>query len=287
MRAEASPAPHGILRRIPEIPLTSYRREVSMIRKETLVLAVVGLAGASCTKSSGSNGQSVSPASPSGPGQVTSPAGATPSPSAIDPANFVGTIDNEWFPLLPGSRYVYRGQKDGETAIDLVTITGETKIIDGVRCLAVRDVLRLGGKLAEKTEDWYVQDRQGNVWYFGEDTAEYNDKGKVVTTEGSWQSGVDGARPGIFMPADPQTGQSFQQEFYPGQAEDHFVVLDMLGTGKVPYGSFKDALVTAEWTPLEPRVLTEKFYVKGIGQVKEIDVAGGDEQTELVSFRKG
>jgi hypothetical protein len=260
-----------------------------MIRKLALLLAAAGLVAAGCTKSPASTASSSGAPSQTGANPVASSPSSVPTPTAtaIDPANFVDTIDNQWFPLLPGSRYVYRGVKNGETAIDVVTITGETKVIDGVKSLAVRDVLKLGGKLAEKTEDWYVQDRQGNVWYFGEDTAEYNDNGKVVSTEGSWQSGVDGARPGIFMPADPQTGQSFQQEFYPGQAEDHFVVLDMLGTGKVPYGSFKDALVTAEWTPLEPRVLTEKFYLKGIGQVKEIDVAGGDEHTELVSFRKG
>jgi hypothetical protein len=258
-----------------------------MVRKGAILLVAAGLFAAGCTKNAGSTASSSGAPSSTEAGPVISSTGPTPSASAIDQANFVDTIDNEWFPLLPGSRYVYRGGKDGETAVDVVTITGATKVIDGVKCLAVRDVLRLGGKLAEKTEDWYVQDRHGNVWYFGEDTAEYNDNGKVISTEGSWQSGVDGARPGIFMPADPQIGQSFQQEFFPGQAEDHFLVLHMLGTGKVPYGSFKDALVTAEWTPLEPRVLTEKFYVKGIGQVKEIDVAGGDEHTELVSFRKG
>src|SRR5919198_608297 len=191
--------------------------EVRMISKVALVLAVAGLAAASCTRSGGSTGTSASPATPTGAGPEASSPALTPSPSAIVQANFVETIDNEWFPLIPGSRYVYKGVKDGEPAVDVVTVTGQTKVIDAVTCLAVRDILMLGGKLAEKTEDWYVQDRQGNVWYFGEDTAEYNAKGKVTNREGSWQSGVDGARPGIFMPASPQTGQSFQQEFYPGQ----------------------------------------------------------------------
>jgi hypothetical protein len=260
-----------------------------MIRKSALLIVAAGLVAAGCTKSTGPTASSPSAHSSAGSSPVAiSPSGApTSTPAAIDPGNFVGTIDNEWFPLLPGSRYTYKGTKDGKAAVDVVTVTGETKVIDGVTCTAVRDILTLGGKLAERTEDWYAQDRQGNVWYFGEDTAELNAKGKVVSTSGSWQSGVDGARPGIYMPANPQTGQSLQQEFYSGQAEDHFVVLHILGTAKVPYGSFKKMLVTAEWTPLEPDVLSEKFYVMGIGQVKEIDVAGGDEHTELVSFRKG
>src|SRR5439155_26018588 len=119
-----------------------------------------------------------------------------------------------------------------------------------------------------------------NVWYFGEATKEL-DGGKVVSTEGSWEGGVDGAEPGIYMPAHPAVGQSGLQEFYAGQAEDHFVVLLTNATVKVPLGSFSGALLTAEWTPLEPGVLSEKFYVKGTGDVREADVAGGDEKLEL------
>ena len=137
--------------------------------------------------------------------------------------------------------------------------------------------------LAETTDDWYVQDRDGNVWYFGEATKEL-DGGKVVSTEGSWEGGVDGAEPGIYMPANPVVGQSALQEFYAGQAEDHFVVLLTSTKVKVPLGSFSGALMTAEWTPLEPDVLSEKFYVKGTGQVREVDVAGGDERLELTKI---
>ncbi len=211
------------------------------------------------------------------------------SPSAvagsIDPANFVAAIDNPWFPLKPGTTYTYRGIKDGEKAVDTFAVTSETKVVAGVTCVVVRDELTLAGALAEKTEDWYVQDRDGNVWYFGEATAELDEAGKVVSTEGSWETGVDGARPGIFMPADPALGYSGAQEFYPGQAEDHFVVLLTDQTVKVPAGSYTGVLVTAEWTPLEPSVLSEKAYAKGIGEIREADVAGGDEKLELVTVK--
>jgi hypothetical protein len=200
---------------------------------------------------------------------------------SIDPANFVVTVSNPWFPLTPGTTLTYKGTKDGEDAVDVFEVTDQTKVVDGVTCVVVHDRLMLGGTLHEQTEDWYVQDRDGNVWYFGEATAELDDAGKVVSTDGSWTAGEDGATAGIYMPADPQVGQSMQQEFYPGQAEDHFVVLLTTGSVKVPAGNYKDALLTAEWTPLEPEVLGEKFYAKGIGLVKEFDVAGGQETLAL------
>jgi hypothetical protein len=202
-------------------------------------------------------------------------------PMSIDPSNFVATVSNPWFPLTPGMKLTYKGIKDGEDAVDVFEVTDETKVVAGVTCVVIHDSLTLGGILHERTEDWYVQDRDGNVWYFGEATAELDDAGKVASTDGSWTAGEDGATPGIYMPADPQVGQSMQQEFYPGQAEDHFVVLLTSGNVKVPAGTYKDALLTAEWTPLEPDVLGEKFYAKGIGLVKEFDVAGGQETLAL------
>src|SRR5258706_6985997 len=220
----------------------------------------------------------------SGPSASPAPAsqGAGPGVS-IDPANFVGTIDNPWFPLIPGTVLPYRGIKDGEVADETFTVTKQTKVVAGVTCVVVHDELKLGGELAETTEDWYVQDRDGNVWYFGEATQEL-ESGKVVNTEGSWEGGVDGAEPGIYMPANPVIGQSALQEFYAGQAEDHFVVLLINTKVKVPLGSVNGALLTAEWTLLEPDVLSEKFYVRGTGQVREVDVAGGDEKLELTKI---
>ena len=173
--------------------------------------------------------------------------------------------------------------KDGEKGVDTMTATADTKVIAGVTCVDVHDELVQGGKVKETTEDFYAQDVAGNVWYFGEATAELDDNGKVATTEGSWQTGVDGAMPGIIMPTDPQIGIGGPQEIYPGQAEDHYVVLLTNAKVKVPAGSYTGAIITAEWTPLEPDVLSEKAYAKGIGEVSESDVKGGDEKFELVS----
>lgn len=205
---------------------------------------------------------------------------------SLDPANFTSTIDNPWLPMVPGTTLIFEGTKDDQRAVDTFEITSETKVIAGVTCVVVRDTLTLDGKLHEKTEDWYVQDRQGNVWYFGEQTAVYDAAGNITSTSGTWQAGVAGARPGIFMPADPKIGQSFQQEYLAGEAEDHFVILLLAVPVTVPYGSFAEAMITAEWTPLEPDVLSEKAYVKGIGLVSEGDIKGGNEGLQLTTVTK-
>jgi hypothetical protein len=155
-----------------------------------------------------------------------------------------------------------------------------------VRCTAVRDRLFLAGWLAERTTDWYAQDRRGNVWYFGELTVELDRSGRVTSPEGSWQAGRDGAQAGIYMTARPRVGQSRCQEFYKGHAEDHFAVLTLRASISVPYVSSNRALLTKEWTPLEPGTLDHKYYVRGIGQVKEVAVKGSTERTELVSVRR-
>jgi hypothetical protein len=202
------------------------------------------------------------------------------------PAGFANRVDNPWFPLRPGTTYVYRGVKDGQPSRDVFTVTAATKTIEGVRCTVVRDRLYLRGRLEERTEDWYAQDRAGNVWYFGEATAELNRDGSVKSTEGSWQAGVDGARAGIFMPARPHPGQTGQQEYYKGHAEDHFRVLGLSAHVHTPAASSKDALLVREWTPLEPGVVDHKLYAKGIGTVLEQAVKGGDERNALVSIRR-
>ena len=264
--------------------------------KATRLLASISLIVVACrsptttpvTPASAPDVASLSPAAspPSATAVAPSPFASTatvgsPTPMSIDPSNFVATVSNPWFPLTPGTTLTYKGIKDGEDAVDVFEVTDQTKVVDGVTCVVIHDSLTLGGTLHERTEDWYVQDRDGNVWYFGEATAELDDAGKVVSTDGSWTAGEDGATPGIYMPGDPHVGQSMQQEFYPGQAEDHFVVLLTNGSVKVPAGTYKDALLTAEWTPLEPEVLGEKFYGKGVGLVKEFDVAGGEETLAL------
>jgi hypothetical protein len=209
--------------------------------------------------------------------------GASPTPPASD---FSARVDNPWFPLTPGTTLVYTGVKDGKAARDVVLVTRRTKLIDGVPCAVVDDRLYLDGRLAERTTDWYTQDKQGNVWYFGETTAELDRAGRVTSREGSWQAGRNGAEPGIFMPARPRVGQSFRQEYYKGHAEDHFRVLDLHATVSVPYARSTNALLTKEWTPLEPGVIDHKLYIRGVDNVEEQTIKGGDEHLRLVSVRR-
>jgi hypothetical protein len=192
--------------------------------------------------------------------------------------SFVRHVTNPWFPLAPGTRYVYGGVKDGKRSRDVVTVTGATRTIEGVVCTAVSDRLYLRGRLEERTTDWYAQDTRGNVWYFGEDTAELGASGRVTSTEGTWLAGRHGARAGIYMPAHPRVGERGRQEYYKGHAEDHFRVVGVFG---------RNAVLTEEWTPLEPGVLDHKLYVRGVGTVFEQTERGGDERNELVSVSRG
>jgi hypothetical protein len=210
-------------------------------------------------------------------------AGQTTTPK---PTAFVKRVTNPWFPLTPGTLFVYRGVKDGERSRDVVTVTSRTKVVDGMPCTVVSDRLYFGGRLAERTSDWYAQDKAGNVWYCGEATAELDASGHVKTTEGSWEAGVDGARAGILIPADPRVGQAFRQEYYKGKAEDHSRVLSLSAHPDVPFTTASHALLTKEWSPLEPDMIDHKLYVRGIGLVKEETVKGGDERAELTAVHR-
>jgi hypothetical protein len=197
---------------------------------------------------------------------------------------FSARVDNPWFPLVPGRTYHYEGAADGRRTVDVVAVTRRVERISGVPCTVVHDRLFVAGRLIERTVDWYAQDRRGTVWYFGEATAELDADGRVVSTEGSWQAGHDGARPGIFMPAHPRVGpRSFQQEHFPGHAEDRFRVVSLRGTVRLSFGTYRHVLVTREWTPLEPGVIDRKRYVRGVGLVSEESVRGAHETAELVS----
>jgi hypothetical protein len=202
----------------------------------------------------------------------------------INPASFSPNVTNRLFPLTPGKTLVYTGTKDGKKALDLVVATSRTRRIDGVRTRVVEDRLYLNNVLSERTSDYYAQDRCGNVWYFGEDTAELDRHGHVVSTEGSFHAGVDGAQPGVFMQAHPQLGRRFRQEWYQGQAEDVFKVIDRSAPVTVPFGSFRHALRTEETNALEPDVLDNKYYVRGIGEVAELSVKGPRETLRLVEI---
>jgi hypothetical protein len=202
----------------------------------------------------------------------------------IDPKNFTPRVTNPWFPLVVGRTMVYTGVKDGKRALNIVVVTRHVKRIQGVRTRVLEDRLYLNGVLEERTRDYYSQDRCGNVWYFGEDTATLDAKGKVTSTEGTFHAGVDGARPGVFMQAQPQTGRWFRQEWYAGQAEDRFKALHRSSTVAVPYGTFRHALRTEERTALEPAVVDNKYYVRGVGEVFEGAVKGPREILRLVEI---
>ena len=195
-----------------------------------------------------------------------------------DARSFSANVTNPWFPLRPGTRWVYTGVKDGKRSRDVVTVMPYGRTIHGARCVAVHDRLYVAGRLAERTTDWYSQDDAGNVWYFGEDTQELGPHLRVISSEGTWRAGRHGAKAGLFMPAHPRVGQSARQEYWKGHAEDHFRVVSVLG---------RNAVLTEEWTPLEPGVLDHKLYVRGVGTVLEQTERGGDERNELVSVTRG
>jgi hypothetical protein len=220
------------------------------------------------------------------PGPIKS--GAGPGwPATLSPADFVRRVDNPWYPLEPGSKYRYKGVKEGARIVDVLNVTHRTKTILGVRTTVVHDVVRVHGKPEEVTNDWYAQDRRGNVWYFGEATKTLDRQGNTISTDGSFKAGVNGARAGVFISGHPRVGQSARQEHYPGQAEDHFRVLDLDAGVSVPYASSQHAVRTKEWTPLEPSVLDNKYYVRGIGTVREIAIKGPVERLNLVSYHRG
>lgn len=222
------------------------------------------------------NGETSPPEEP--PINVGDPADYNPQ---IDPADFVAVINNPYLPFSPGSRWVYESETDEGLERIEVEVTDEDRTVMGVDVTVVRDTVTLDGRVIEDTWDWYAQDREGNVWYFGEETEEYDEDGSA-STEGSWEAGVDGALPGIIMYADPQVGQAYRQEFYEGQAEDVAEGVRTGETAEVPAGGFEDLLVILEWNPFEPDVLEEKFYAAGVGPVLEQKVSGDGERVELV-----
>ena len=208
---------------------------------------------------------------------------AGPYAPVIDPAAFTSIVDNPFLPLRPGMRWEYRTESENGIEVTVVEVTTSTRVIMGVRCVEVRDTVRLDGDVIEDTLDWYAQHHDGTVWYFGEDTREY-EGGQVVSTEGSWMGGVDGALPGIVMPGRPRIGDRYRQEYYVGHAEDMAEVLSMAEQATVPTGSYDAVIETSETTPLEPQLLEHKYYARGVGAALMVDVAGGGTRDELVSF---
>jgi hypothetical protein len=175
---------------------------------------------------------------------------------------------------------------DGAVQRVVVKVTPRTRLIaNGVTARVVRDTVTENGRLVEDTFDWYAQDRRGNVWYLGEDTRIYKNSA-LVSTEGSWEAGVDGATAGIVMPASPRVGMSYRQEYYKGHAEDRAKILSLGEQAEVPFGQFDRVLITKEWNPLEPKLLEYKLYARGVGPVLALTISGGSDREELVRFRR-
>jgi hypothetical protein len=206
----------------------------------------------------------------------------------LDPADFTTEIDNPYWPMKPGSRWVYR-ETDSEGANQrvVVTVTRKTKkIANGVEARVVHDVVSEDGEFVEVTDDWYAQDSDGNIWYLGEDTTEY-ENGKPHSTEGSFEAGVDGAQAGIALPADPEPGMTYRQEYSAGNAEDKGEIVGVDEQAEVPFGHFTGVLMTKDTNPLEPKVLEFKFYARDVGPVLAISVSGSSDREELLRYTEG
>jgi hypothetical protein len=248
------------------------------LSKFLTLLVAVAVVSSSCGSSGGRDRQTRAAAA------NPAPAGGSWTPPPIDPANFVSRVDNPYFPLVPGTTLRYRGvQKDGTTPqVDTFTVTHQTKIVMGVTCVVVRDTVTSRGRPVERTYDWFAQDRQGNVWYMGEETQElvHGVFGKMID---SGPAGRNGAQPGVAMEAHPLKGDYYWQFHWPGHALDTAKVLGHGGRINVPYRTFDNTLLTQEQSPLEPGVRDQKWSVRGIGYIKERAASGSREQIELVS----
>jgi hypothetical protein len=278
------------------MPQDGERKEMSIKRIAVALALAAGLAaacargtdqGAQQTAGSNTSNEKTPPFAP----EVAQRPVENYSPN-IDPSNFVKDIDNPCFPLEPSTTWVYEGQTPEGTGRVEDTVLQETKRVMGVECVVLRDRVWLNGELIEDTVAWHAQDEEGNVWYFGEYTKEY-ENGEVVSTEGSFEAGRKGALPGIIMPADPKVGDSYHQEYHKGEAEDMAKVTSLDGATlndavSTPYDSFSEAvLVTKNWNPLEPNILEHKYYAPGVGLIGETKVTGLPETIEHIDFKKG
>lgn len=251
-----------------------------------VVVAALGLAG--CAQQQTAAPPATVPAATQATSQPATGASSLVAsmPPLPGPTEWAPEITNPRFPYVPGTTFVYKGMKDGQPTVDTYVVTKQKKLIEGVSATVILNTLRTGNHEIEGTEDWYAQDKQGNVWYLGEATRTFDKNGKVTATTGSWETGVNGARAGLFIPADPKVGDAFYQEYYKGHAEDAYRVISMDGTVTVPYGTYQNVMITEETTVLEPSIVAHKYYVKGIGQVYEVDVKGSTEYAKLVGITK-
>ena len=257
------------------------RRETVRLAGVAVVAALVAGGLGFAVAERGEEGHASEPGAqraPSGSGDL--PRGAEP--VKVDPASFTTNIDNRYWPMKPGTRWTYRAVESGTASDVMVTVSNVTrKMANGVTARVVRDTVSEGGTVTEDTFDWYAQDAHGNIWYMGEQTAEY-ENGKVATRAGSWEAGVDGAMPGVALPADPVDGMSYRQEYMKGNAEDAGEVLSVQEQAESPAGHYTDALLTKDTTPLEPMVAEYKLYAPRVGPVLTLGASGGSEREALV-----
>lgn len=217
-------------------------------------------------------------------GEARSAPKAPPTIPLPPPSDFVQQVDNRYSPFIAGRRWIYGGQTAKGQERITVDVLKRTKMIEGIRTTVVHDVVKLNGELIEETFDWYAQDRHGNVWYLGENTKEYRN-GRVVSREGSWEAGVDGASAGIVMFAHPKLAEPYRQEFYRGHAEDQAQVLTLSTQATTAAGHFGHVRLTEDTTALDPMVVELKFYAPGVGIVQEFDLSPEAARTELLSFQ--
>lgn len=222
-------------------------------------------------------------------GKTTVPAPTAPASTKynpkIQPADFTNKITNRFFHVTPGTTVIMKGTKDGTPQTHTTHITTKVRRIMGVPCLVIKDVVTDPTGVVEIAYDWYSQDNKGNVWYFGESTSDYAN-GVVTSTKGSWEAGVDNAKPGIVMHANPKPGPEYYQEFRPGIAEDKGKVLSIHETVKTPKRTYQNAVRIRDTNPLDPTLVANKWYVSGIGVVKSTRVGSSHtEQSTLVSVK--
>ena len=199
----------------------------------------------------------------------------------LDPADFSARIDHPYWPMKVGTVWHYVERGGGDVQRVTVRVTPRTRVVGGIRARVVHDVVREDGEVVEDTHDWYAQDAGGTVWYLGEATAEYDD-GVLVSTDGSWEHGVDGAQAGVLLPARPRVGCRYREELKPGEAEDRALILGRSESITTLTGRYTEVLHTANTTPLEPDVLENKLYAPGVGPVLEIDLSPSWSRAELV-----
>lgn len=254
--------------------MNTNTRTLVAVSVATVALGVLGACGGTSTSTPDSASTATTERSPTA--APSSPDGSSTSSAAawnptIDPADFNSVIDHPYYPLTPGTTKVFEGTRDGQPMHTELTVTNRTRLVMGVECVVVEDVVTSNDALVEKTEDWFAQKDDGSVWYFGENTAEYTD-GVVSSTHGTWEAGVDGAVPGVIMHAHPQVGTEYYQEYRPGEAEDRAKVLGLDGKIKVPAGSYSNVITTEDSDPLNPDKTDKKWYAEGVGVVHSVRI---------------